>query len=110
MSSHLLLESHLGFNFLVLCLDIGMICRQLSQSGEILQALLRLATIYQISRSLWDEWNHQAHHCSGNQLYTHCKPPLGIVVLRVVPKADTVIDPECKGQAKDNHEIIGSGH
>lgn len=64
----LLLMTELGVYFLILGLDIRMIRRKLSQLGEILQALLRLAVVDKEARCFRDQRNHDTHETTWNKL------------------------------------------
>jgi hypothetical protein len=65
---YLLLVKILGFNFPELHLDVRMVCRKISEACKILQSLLRPAAIDEVARRLRDEWNHDAHQSTGDEL------------------------------------------
>lgn len=108
--SHLLFELGLSFNLAILGLDVRMVCRKLSQSRQVLQSLLSLALVNEVSWCLRHEWNHQAHQRPWNDLNTHCRPPLSVIMLMTFPQADTVVRPESQAKAENDHQVIGGGH
>jgi hypothetical protein len=65
---HFLLVKILGFDFPKLHLNIRVVCGKLSKMCKVFQSLLRPATIDEVARRLWDEWNHDAYQSAGDDL------------------------------------------